>query len=102
MINTTMLDLINGLVFECVGSWFAWRNALELYRNKRVVGVYWPVYAFYSVWGIWSLVYYYTLSQWVSLVGGAGIVSGNITWLMLALHYRLGKRTTRTRPPHPL
>lgn len=80
-------DQING-AFELVGAWFAWVNALTLYRQKEVRGVFWPAWAFFSVWGMWNLYYYPALEQWWSFYGGVALVSGNVAWVVLAMWYQ--------------
>lgn len=80
-------DQING-TFELVGAWFAWVNALTLYREKGVRGVYWPAWAFFSAWGLWNLFYYPALEQWWSFYGGVALVSGNLAWVGLAMVYQ--------------
>lgn len=88
-------DLVNGL-FESGGAYCAWRNFFQLKKDLAIKGVYWPIYFFYSVWGLWNLVYYPVLGQWFSFLAGAVLVSGNIAWLSLAtLLYRLSKCTER-------
>lgn len=81
------LDFVNG-VFELGGAAAAWKNALQLNRDKQIKGVYWPVYLFYSLWGLWNLVYYPALDQWFSFGAGTALVAGNVAWVALALRYR--------------
>lgn len=84
-------DLINGL-FEAGGAIAAWRNFIQLRRDREIRGVYWPVYVFYSLWGFWNLYFYPVLSQWVSFTAGIVLVAGNCAWVLLALRLRLLKR----------
>lgn len=79
-------DYING-IFEFVGGCLCWMNVRKLYQDKRLVGVYWPVQAFFSGWGMWNLIYYPALSQWASFWGGVFLVSGNATWTFMAMYY---------------
>jgi hypothetical protein len=81
------VDLINGS-FEFIGAFFTWINAYKLWKDKVVMGVYWPVTAFFSIWGIWNLIYYPSLNQMWSFYGGIILVIGNIMWVVLALYYR--------------
>jgi len=81
------VDKING-IFEVIGAFFVWKNVTALYRDKVIKGVYWPATAFFAVWGLWNLVYYPSLNQWWSFLGGIALVSGSITWVILALGYR--------------
>lgn len=81
-------DLVNGL-FECGGAVSCWLNALALYRSKSIKGVYWPVFGFYSLWGLWNLVYYPSLGQWLSFFAGIVLCAGNVAWTLLALRLYL-------------
>lgn len=82
-----LFDLING-AFELGGAWFTWRNAYQLYCDREVRGVYWPMFGFFAGWGLWNLAYYPSLEQWASLVGAVALVLGNIAWLALYLKMR--------------
>lgn len=74
--------------FEAVGGVLTWINVRQLWRDKQVKGVIWPVTAFWACCGIWNLYYYPSLGQWASFAGGLLVVSANVTWVGLALHYR--------------
>lgn len=79
-------DLINGL-FEFAGGFLTWKNAFVLRQDKVLKGIYWPTSAFFTLWGLWNLLYYPALDQWVSFIGGVFLVSGNIAWVILAIFY---------------
>lgn len=81
---TSAPDLING-GFELVGALFTWRNFLQLRRDRTIAGVYWPTTAFMVAWGLWNLVYYPSLAQWASFIGGVLLVAGNVAWVALAI-----------------
>jgi hypothetical protein len=86
-----MNDAINGL-FEVIGGVLCWINVVKLYRDKTVRGIYWPVVAFFSAWGLWNLHYYPSLGQWCSFWGGVLMTVGNVVWVILAVYYqRRGK-----------
>lgn len=80
-------DLINGL-FELAGSYFTWKNAWILYQEKEIKGVYWPTWLFFTVWGLWNLIYYPSLNQYFSFYAGIVLVAGNIAWVGLAFYYK--------------
>ena len=80
------LDIINGS-FELLGAYFTWKNALCLYRDKQVKGVYWPTTAFFTAWGFWNIYYYPNLGQWFSFWGGVLLVLGNAAWTIQAIYY---------------
>lgn len=77
-------DIINGC-FEGVGAWFTWANFRAYRKARELRGVYWPATAFFTSWGVWNLVYYPTIGQPVSFVGGVALTCGNIAWLALVL-----------------
>lgn len=83
-------DAING-TFELVAGWVSTINISALLKSKKVQGVHWAPTAFFSAWGVWNLFYYPILGQWVSFVGGIGIVVSNLIWLGLAWRYRNAK-----------
>lgn len=90
MISHSYLDLING-IFEIIGAYFTWMNARALYRDRKIMGVYWPMTFFFSAWGVWNLHYYPSLGQWVSFTGGVLLVSGNVAWIGLLLVFKYKK-----------
>jgi hypothetical protein len=79
-------DIING-TFELVGAVATFGYVRSLIRDRVVRGVDYRSMAFFASWGIWNLIYYPHLDQWVSTVGGAALVAGNIAWLLLRLYY---------------
>lgn len=80
-----MMDAINA-IFEIVGAILAWVSVLKLAKAKQVRGVYWPMWAFFAVWGYWNLFFYsqFPLSQ----AAGAVLAAGNSAWVALAIRYR--------------
>jgi len=83
-------DLINGSI-ELVGAGFTWRNFQQLRRDRQLHGVYWPTTAFFSIWGLWNLIYYPALGQWFSFAGGVLLVAGNVAWVVLAIGLTIDK-----------
>jgi hypothetical protein len=77
-------DQING-GFEAIGAVLAWVNVYKLHKAKEIKGVFWPLTAFFSSWGIWNLYYYPALGQWLSFYGGLGLTLGNAVWVVLAI-----------------
>lgn len=81
-------DVINGL-FELIGAFFTWRNYFQLRKDKELKGIYWPLIAFMTLWGFWNLIYYPSLDQWCSFVGGLALVTGNLLWILLVLEIKV-------------
>lgn len=77
-------DAINGF-FEVLGAIATWRNFFRLRHDRAIAGVNWTSMAFFAAWGVWNLVYYPSLHQWFSFIGGAFLVAGNLAWVGLAL-----------------
>ncbi len=86
--DAAVQDLVNGLVFELLGSVFLWMNVRKLWHDRELKGVYWYSTAFWSLWGCWNLYYYPSLGQWWSFLGGLSVFAANTCWLVLALRYR--------------
>jgi uncharacterized membrane protein YfcA len=86
----TWLDGVNG-AFELSGGLFLFLNVIRLLKDKKVSGVSLAPVVFFSVWGLWNLVYYPSLGQWCSLVGGITVVVMNTVWVVLAIYYRGGR-----------
>lgn len=80
-------DLINSL-FTFGGGLFAWRNAWVLFRERKVCGVSRASQGFFTLWGIWTLVFYSQLNHWSSFAAALVIVSANIVWVALAFRFR--------------
>lgn len=81
------LDIANG-VFELIGAVAVWMNVRRIRRDKVVKGVDWRAMAFFWTWGMFNLLYYPSLHQWFSFLGGLALVAGNTLWVVLALRYR--------------
>lgn len=86
-----MPDIINGL-FELFGSYFTWMSAIQLYRDKRISGMYWPSGIFFATWGLWNLYFYPALGQWFSFSAGLILVLGQVVWVFLLFRYRAYQR----------
>jgi len=84
---TSAADTTNGL-FELVGALLNWRNVARIRRDRRVRGVDWRTWAFFTAWGWWNVYYYPSLGQWASMLGGLVMVSANTVWVWYAIKYR--------------
>jgi hypothetical protein len=92
----TLADFTNG-AFEAGAGAAQLVNCHALYRDKVVRGVNWKVTLFFIAWGFWNLYYYPSLDQVASLIGGLLIVSANVLWVLMYLHYR---NRDRVPPQH--
>lgn len=72
-------------LFEAVGAVLTWMNFVRLRRDRIVLGVYWPVTAFFAAWGVWNLFYYPSVGHYWSAAIGAVLCTGNVAWVVLAL-----------------
>jgi hypothetical protein len=84
-------DIING-TFEAFGAWSVWANVKRLRKDRDVKGVVWQFTIVWWLWGVWNLVYYPLLSQFVSTAAGLVLVTGNAVWLITWLKIRREKR----------
>lgn len=82
----TLPDIING-IFEFGIGVFQYRNVQLIRKQREIKGVHWSITAWTSIWGLYNLYYYPSLSQWFSFSGGILIATMNITWLAHALYY---------------
>lgn len=81
-------DRINGF-FEFTGAMFLFLNVKILLRDKQIKGISVLPTIFYSSWGLWNLYFYPSLNQMWSFYGGIFVALANITWVILALKYKL-------------
>lgn len=81
-----MADLVNG-AFELLAGLFTLLNVRRLRKDRSVRGVSIIPTVFFTAWGFWNMYYYPSLDQWASFVGGIAVVSVNMVWVVLAVHY---------------
>jgi hypothetical protein len=79
---------VGNALFEFIGAIVAWMNCIKIRKDKKVRGVYWPIWMFYSLWGIWNLYYYPSVNCWWSFAAGAILTVANVVWALTALRYR--------------
>jgi hypothetical protein len=79
-------DAITG-AFECGGAFAILLSILRLYRDKVVHGFHWGHLSFFTAWGFWNLYYYPHLNQPIAFAGGIAVLSANLTYLGMILHY---------------
>ena len=79
-------DLVNGL-FESGGAFLTWINVYKICKDKETKGVFYPVWIFMSLWGLWNLYYYPSVGHYISFYAGIVLVLGNIFWVILAFIY---------------
>lgn len=79
-------DLINAL-FELLGATIIALNINKVMEDKLVRGIHWYVVAFFCFWGIWNLFYYPHLDQWLSFAAGVLMVTMNMIYTALLIHY---------------
>lgn len=82
-----MPDKINA-IFEIGGALLIWCNVRRLYVDRVVLGVFAPVFVFYTLWGFWNCWFYPAIGQMFSFYAGIGTTLGNLTWCALAWKYR--------------
>lgn len=85
-LSPSELDTINGL-FELTGAAARSGDIRRLIIDKRVEGISYASATFFMTWGVWNLVYYAGLDQWMSYIGGAALSLASLTWLALAICY---------------
>ena len=86
-------------LFEGFGAFFIWKSVFALWRDREIKGVYWPAWIFYTAWGLWNLYYYPAIDQWASFACGAVLVTGNLSWVVLAVKFKVLKTRTVEKDP---
>ena len=81
------LDIINAS-FEFFGGFMILNHCRVVLKDKAVAGISIVSVIFFTLWGVWNLYYYSSLSQWWSFVGGIFITTANIIWIALLLKFR--------------
>lgn len=80
-------DLINGC-FELFGAGLTAATSVRaILRDKKIAGFSPVPTAFFTAWGVWNLIYYPSLDQWLSFIGGVAIVGVNSVYLFLIWKY---------------
>jgi hypothetical protein len=87
MKDLTLVDIVNGF-FEFGGGLMCWLNVRKILADKTIRGFYWPVQAFFAIWGWWNLFYYTSLAQPYSFWGALFLAVGNTVWVLLAIYFR--------------
>ena len=85
--HQSLLDAANA-VLQLGGAWATWRNVEELLVHRILRGVRLRSIAFFAMWGVWNVFYFWELEQWLSVATGLLLCTGNAAWVALALHYR--------------
>jgi len=83
-----MFNDIGNAIFEFFGAIVVYINIYKIVKDKKVRGVFWPVWIFYSLWGFWNLYYYPSVDCWWSFTSGILLVISNTAWVTLAFKYR--------------
>lgn len=81
-------DLINA-GFQLLGGYAVFLHCRRLWGDKLVRGVSIPATCFFTVWGLWNLVYFWALDQWWSVLGSMSITSMNLIYFgMMIVFWR--------------
>ena len=80
------VDAINAILVAIAGI-IVWINVFKLIRDKIVAGISWGPQAFFTLIGVWNIVYYTALCQPLSFLGNLSVMLGNGTWTCLAIYY---------------
>ena len=62
-------------------------NCRRVVRDKKVKGVSGIATCYFSLWGMWNLLYYSHLDQWFSFWSGATVVVVNTCYVYLLIYY---------------
>ncbi len=70
------------------GMYLAAANAIALHRDKKVRGVYWKAWVFYSFCAVWDIYYYKSVGHPWSVAAAVLLSVATIAWLAMAFRYR--------------
>ena len=82
-----MFDFINAL-FNSVGALFIVLNARDIHLRQTVAGHTYPSTIFFTVWSIYSVIFYAQLDQFWSLLVSVIMALANVELLLLVFKYR--------------
>ncbi len=82
-----MIDLINTF-FIFTAAVLAVGNVLKLYHDKHSSGLTLASQLFFLGWTFWSLYYYHTLNQPLSLIGEGLLSIAMIVYVLQMIYYR--------------
>jgi uncharacterized membrane protein YfcA len=89
-------DILNGM-FEIGGGIAIIISIMKLYKDKIVRGVSWLHVAFFSLWGLWNIIFYPIYGAWFSFAGGVFLLTTNVTYTTMLIYYTVKeKNETRT------
>ena len=80
-------DAVNG-GFETLAGVMVLNHCRVLLAQRSVRGVSVTSCVFFTLWGLWNLIYYPSLGQSMSWVGGMFVVAANVVYVGLLVHFR--------------
>lgn len=82
-----------------VGAALAWRNTLQLYRDRCLRGIYWPTMLCFTASGALMLPHFAHTGQWWSFFAAIALLGGNAAWVSLAVHIQVTDAVDRALMP---
>ena len=82
----TIADVIN-FFFEFFAGIAIYLHCREAEKAKSVQGVSFLATMFFTVWGVWNLIYYPILGQWASVIAAIFVFAGNVYWINIQYRY---------------
>jgi hypothetical protein len=87
-------DMVN-MAFEIAGAIFNTMNVLELLKDRRTKGTFWPAWIAYGAWGVWDLIYVYpALGMWCAESAAFVRVGAGLVWLGYAAYFNRRQEAT--------
>lgn len=75
-------DLINGL-FGVFASILSYQNVVQAKLHNEIKGMHYYSTAFFTLWAIFQLYFYYGLGLYLSMIGSIFIIAVDVYWLYL-------------------
>lgn len=80
-------DTINA-IFEMGAAFAMCMDVRQILRDRATRGVYWPLRAYFLIWGFWNLYFYPAMGAPWSFTAGMILTIVNGIWVGFALQYR--------------
>ena len=79
-------------LFSIFASVLTYQNVRQAVLHGDIKGMHWFSTAFFGIWGVYQIYFYYTLGYIFSMIGGSLIVIIDAYWLYLFWKYNRSDR----------
>jgi len=79
-------DIINS-AFLILGSFFVILSIIKAWRTREIRGINPLTPAFFLLWSIWNVYFFFTLAVWISFFASIAFMLVNAVWLYLVFKF---------------